>query len=324
MAEASITVLDQLDQLEEVVLEGTRVPFSGGRLVNEQDAIEMLDAVREALPTQISQAGELLRQRDEFIAQARRQAEEIVANAQREREQLISNAAVLKEAERQVAEIREQSRQQCEQMLLQGRQKASQAEQEHQSRMAQMEQQFASRRQQLEQEAGERNRQLVEQHERSRHQAMAELELIRQEGLRLQRESQAEAERLHNDALQFRQQTQQQCDQLVARTRHEATEISEGANHYAEQVLGELEGRIKELAQVVIAGRRELVRFQVPEVVTGGSPAGSGAQVVQSESGGESGLAADTGSRARRAASAARTPGSRRRRVVNSLRQLAG
>ena len=68
MAEASITVLDQLDQLEEVVLEGTRVPFSGGRLVNEQDAIEVMDAVREALPAQITQAAELIRQREEFEA----------------------------------------------------------------------------------------------------------------------------------------------------------------------------------------------------------------------------------------------------------------
>jgi len=229
MAEASITVLDQLDQLEEVVLEGTRVPFSGGRLVNEQDAIEVMDAVREALPAQITQAAELIRQREEFIAQARRQADEIVATAQREREQLINNASIRQEAERQVSELREQARQQCEQLLLQGRQQAAAAEQEHQGRLAQMEQQFATRRQQLEQEAAERNRLLLEQHERNRQQVMAELEQIRQEGLRIQRESQAEAERLQNDALQFRQQTQQQCDQLVTRTRKEAAGISEGA-----------------------------------------------------------------------------------------------
>lgn len=319
MAEASITVLDQLDQLEEVVLEGTRVPFSGGRLVNEQDAIEMMDAVREALPGQINQAADLLRQREEFIAQARRQAEEIVANAQREREQLISNSSVRQDAERQVAEMREQTRQQCEQLLLQGRQQAAQAEQEHQTRLAQMEQQFAARRQQLEQEVGERNRQLVEQHERNRQQAMTELEQIRQEGLRLQRDSQAEAERLHNDALQFRQQTQQQCDQLVARTRHEAVEISEGANRYAEQVLGELESRIKELAQVVIAGRRELVRFQVPEVVSGDSASSS---LSGDAGGGDAQVRAANGKGSK--GSAARTPGSRRRRVANSLRQLAG
>ena len=56
MAQARLEVLDQLDQLEEIVLEGTRVPFSGGRLVNEQDAVEILDAVRQSLPREVDQA----------------------------------------------------------------------------------------------------------------------------------------------------------------------------------------------------------------------------------------------------------------------------
>jgi hypothetical protein len=292
MAEVTITVLDQLDQLEEVVLEGSRIPFSGGRLVNEQDAIEVMDALRDALPAQLGQAVELIRQRDDFIGQARQQAEEIVAAGKRERDQLINNAAIRQEAERQVAELREQARQQCEQLLLQARQQVAQAEQEHQARLAQMEQQFALRRQQLEQESAERNRLLVEQHDRNRQQAMAELEQIRQEGVRVQRDSQVEAERLHNDALQFRQQTQQQCDALVARTRQEAGTIQDGANRYAEQVLGELEGRLKEMSQVVLGGRRELVRLQAPE-----HSAGPEAPAEQP---------------------------SRRRRMANTLKQLAG
>jgi hypothetical protein len=276
MSEVHITVLDQLDQLEDIVLDGSRIPFSGGRLVNEQDAIEVMDALRESLPSQITQAAELIRQRDSFVEKARQQAEEIVSAARREREQLIATASIRHEAERHVAEMREQTRLQCEQMIGQARQQAAQTEQELQSRMAQLEQQFAVRRQQLEQEAqtrrqqleaeaAERNRVLVEQHERSRQQAMQELETIRQEGLRVQRDSQVEAERLHNDALQFRQQTQQQCDALIARSRQEASTIQEGANRYAEQVLGELEGRLKELSQVVLGGRRELVRMQNPE-----------------------------------------------------------
>ena len=61
MAEAAITVLDQLDQLEEVVLEGSRIPFSGGRLVNEQDAIEVIDALRDCLPDQLQLAVDLIR-----------------------------------------------------------------------------------------------------------------------------------------------------------------------------------------------------------------------------------------------------------------------
>jgi hypothetical protein len=51
----------------------------------------------------------------------------------------------------------------------------------------------------------------------------------------------------------------------MARTRQEANTIQEGANRYAEQVLGELEVRLKELSQVVLAGRQELGRIQVQE-----------------------------------------------------------
>jgi hypothetical protein len=119
---------------------------------------------------------------------------------------------------------------------------------------------------------------------------MAELEQIRQEGVRVQRDSQAEAERVHKDALQFRQQTQQQCDALVSRSRQESATIQEGANRYAEQVLGELEGRLKEMSQVVLGGRRELVRLQAPEAA---------APAVEETTG-------------------------RRRRVANTLKQLAG
>ncbi|MBM5800425.1 MAG: hypothetical protein FJ077_06210 [Cyanobacteria bacterium K_DeepCast_35m_m2_023] len=294
MADPQITVLDQLDQLEEVVLDGSRIPFSGGRLVNETDALEVIDALREAIPLQLGLARELLGQKDEFISKARQQAEEILAAARREREQLINAAAIRQEAERQVLELREQARQQCDQLVLQTRQQAAQAEQEHQTRLAQMEQQFAARRQQLEQEAAERQRLLIEQHDRNRQQAMAELEQIRHEGLRVQQASQAEAERLQNDALQFRQQTQQQCDALVARSRQEAAGVVDGANRYAEQVLGELEGRLRDLSQVVLGGRRELVRLQNPE-----------SAVTATESGAE------------------RNRSLRRARVASKLRQLA-
>ena len=38
--------------------------------------------------------------------------------------------------------------------------------------------------------------------------------------------------------------------------------MQDGANRYAEQTLGELEVRLKEMAQVVMAGRQELVKIQ--------------------------------------------------------------
>ena len=132
MNDVRFSVLDQLDQLEEVVLEGSRLPFTGGRLVNETDAVELLDAVRDELPKELERAAKLLDRRDEFINTARRNAEEIVEQAQRQREQLVNNAAIRQEAERQVNEMREQARQQCEQLLQKTREQGAKLEQEMQ------------------------------------------------------------------------------------------------------------------------------------------------------------------------------------------------
>ena len=38
--------------------------------------------------------------------------------------------------------------------------------------------------------------------------------------------------------------------------------MQDGANRYAEQTLGELEARLKDMAQIVIGGRQELVKIQ--------------------------------------------------------------
>jgi hypothetical protein len=48
--------------------------------------------------------------------------------------------------------------------------------------------------------------------------------------------------------------------------------VQQGANRYAEQVLGELDVRLQEMAKVVIAGRRELVRLQSTDVEVAAGP----------------------------------------------------
>ena len=53
------------------------------------------------------------------------------------------------------------------------------------------------------------------------------------------------------------------CETLIQRSRQEAANVQDGANRYAEQTLGELEQRLKEMAQVVLAGRQELVKIQI-------------------------------------------------------------
>ena len=69
--------LDQLDKLEEILLEGGRIPFTGNRLVNEHDAIDTIDDLRESLPGELTKASQIINQGQSYIKEAQHQAEEI-------------------------------------------------------------------------------------------------------------------------------------------------------------------------------------------------------------------------------------------------------
>ena len=53
MSETRISSLDLLDQLEEILLDSNRIPFSSARLVDENEAIEILDKIRESIPDEL-------------------------------------------------------------------------------------------------------------------------------------------------------------------------------------------------------------------------------------------------------------------------------
>ena len=54
MSEAQSTFLEQLDRLEDLILEGSSVPLTGCRLVNQQEAEDVIYGLRDA--TQIGRA----------------------------------------------------------------------------------------------------------------------------------------------------------------------------------------------------------------------------------------------------------------------------
>lgn len=64
-----------LDRLEELVTKSPR--FAGRNLVPADDAMELLDKIRYALPEEIRQAESLMAQREEYMRQAAAEAERI-------------------------------------------------------------------------------------------------------------------------------------------------------------------------------------------------------------------------------------------------------
>nr|AAA16171.1 ORF3 [Synechococcus elongatus PCC 7942 = FACHB-805] len=96
----SLDVLNLLEQLEESVLDGTRVPLSGRILVRENDLLDLLDDVRAGLPAAIQQAQQILERQAQILADAQQQAQAIVAQAQQERALLIDQNSIRLQAER--------------------------------------------------------------------------------------------------------------------------------------------------------------------------------------------------------------------------------
>ena len=91
-----LITLDLLEQLEEIVLESTRLPFSGSRLVNEQEAIDLILRLRKVLPSEIRKAQEILKASDELIEKANSHSNKIIKEAKHTQSEMINNSTLKK------------------------------------------------------------------------------------------------------------------------------------------------------------------------------------------------------------------------------------
>ncbi len=106
-----------LQRIEEYVLkESPKLPFTGSRMVNEEELRGLIQQAREAVPAEIAQARELLAQRDEVLEEARRQAARLIADAEKEAKRLTEEHRLVQEARQQAAQIRRQAQEEAERL----------------------------------------------------------------------------------------------------------------------------------------------------------------------------------------------------------------
>lgn len=98
----------RLTQIEDVIREAKRVPLSSSCMIDREQVLAALDELHSLLPDELSQAKDLLGDKEALVEEGRREAAEIVAAAHRERAKLIARteiaAAAKAEAERLVTE----------------------------------------------------------------------------------------------------------------------------------------------------------------------------------------------------------------------------
>jgi vacuolar-type H+-ATPase subunit H len=86
------TVIDLVDQLEELVSTGRRVPFTAGVVVNEDEVLELIDRTRLGLPDELMQARHLLEDQRRVVVEAEQEAERILSRAETEAARIVAEA----------------------------------------------------------------------------------------------------------------------------------------------------------------------------------------------------------------------------------------
>jgi len=102
----AIELDDLIDELEDALAEGRRVPFSGRLMVDEERILDIIDRMRVAVPEELKQARRVIGEQERLLAEARAQ----VQQAMEEQGLLVAveaeRARLLAEAERDAQSTR--------------------------------------------------------------------------------------------------------------------------------------------------------------------------------------------------------------------------
>lgn len=113
-----LDLASRLDHLERLVTEAKAVPLSASVMVNRAEVVELVAAIRESLPEEITQARWVLRERDEILERSQADAQRLIEDAEAERDRLVSGKEVARSAQRDAQHVLDDAHEQARQMRL--------------------------------------------------------------------------------------------------------------------------------------------------------------------------------------------------------------
>lgn len=105
-----MTIEKLLDDMETLLVEAARVPFTNKRVIEEDDLARFLDELRELLPKELDEAKRLLADRQRILDDAQREAQNIVDQAKLYVVKLTDENIINKQAQEQANELVGQAR----------------------------------------------------------------------------------------------------------------------------------------------------------------------------------------------------------------------
>ena len=95
----------RLAQLEDMVRDAKSMPLSSSALLNRDEVLELIDAMKDGLPDEVKQARWIVKDREELLTKARRDAEAMVDQGRQEQLRLAAHEEVVKRSHEEAARI---------------------------------------------------------------------------------------------------------------------------------------------------------------------------------------------------------------------------
>ena len=113
-ASERFNIQQELDRIEEIVLESTRVPVYNKTLISEDELLDQLDVVRVNLPAAVQESVQIVQEREEILGEAEQYAQEIVTAAEKQAATILNEMSIIRQAEAQANHLRSQTEQECD------------------------------------------------------------------------------------------------------------------------------------------------------------------------------------------------------------------
>ena len=110
MSTNQAAVEDLIDELYDVLEKGWSLPLSGGKsFVDVEEAKQILDEIREAIPAEVRKAKAIVADRAQIISEAQREAETIIRVAEDKAKTLVNQEEVVRQAQARANDIMAQA-----------------------------------------------------------------------------------------------------------------------------------------------------------------------------------------------------------------------
>jgi vacuolar-type H+-ATPase subunit H len=110
-------ILQLIDRLEDIVAHGSRVPWGGKILIDEDELLTIVDQLRMSMPQEIKQARRIVQDRQKIITDAQAEADKILSVAKERAEYLMNEQGLINESKARSEEILRQAKEHSRQSM---------------------------------------------------------------------------------------------------------------------------------------------------------------------------------------------------------------